>query len=152
MPKNSNKLSQFWQELKRRKVIHVIVVYTTAAFALIDLVSNITEPLNLPEWTLTLIIILLLVGFPVAVIFSWIFDVTPEGIEKTKPAEKLHKDEIPKTPNSWRIATFVSVVVIAGLVALNLFPRSKDKAATKEEFDNSIAVLSFINDNQGAER
>jgi hypothetical protein len=50
MPRDPNKLSQFWQELKRRKVIHVIVVYASAA-VIIELVNNVTGPLNLPDWT-----------------------------------------------------------------------------------------------------
>ena len=89
-----NKLSQFWQELKRRRVIHVIVVYASAAFIIIELVNNITEPLRLPEWTPTLVIIILLAGFPLALIFSWIFDINPEGIERTKPIEEVKKVEV----------------------------------------------------------
>ena len=81
-----NKLSRFWQELKRRKVIHVITVYAGAAFVIIELVSNITEPLTLPEWTPTLVIILLAIGFPIVIIVSWIYDIHPdEGIVKTEP-------------------------------------------------------------------
>jgi Tol biopolymer transport system component len=90
-----NKLSQFWQELKRRRVIHVIVVYATAAFVIIELVNNVTEPLNLPDWTPTFAIIVLIIGFPLALIFSWIFDVTPEGVEKTKPVDEV-KEGVPK--------------------------------------------------------
>jgi hypothetical protein len=75
MPGNPNKLSQFWQELKRRRVIHVIIVYATASYVIIELVTNIAEPLNLPEWTSTLIIALLAIGFPIAIIYSWIFDI-----------------------------------------------------------------------------
>ena len=85
MPTNPNKLSLFWQELKRRRVIHVLIVYASVSFVIIELINNVTEPLSLPEWTPTLIIIILLVGFPLAIIFSWIFDVTSAGIEKTKP-------------------------------------------------------------------
>ncbi len=57
MPQPTNKITQIWQELKRRKVIHVIVVYATAAFVLIELVNNVYEPLRLPEWTPTMVII-----------------------------------------------------------------------------------------------
>jgi len=86
MPKNSNRIYQFWQELKRRKVIHVIVVYASAAFVIIELINNITEPLGLPEWTPTFVIVLLSIGFPLAVIFSWIYDISSKGIEKTDKA------------------------------------------------------------------
>ena len=119
MSQKPNKLSRFWQELKRRRVIHVIIVYATAAYVIIELINNVTEPLNLPEWTPTLIIIILFVGFPLAIIFSWIFDVTPEGIEKTKPSKEINKGEKVLVPNSWRIATYVSVMIIIGLIAFN---------------------------------
>jgi len=76
------KQSQFWQELKRRKVIYVITVYASAAFVIIELINNVVEPLNLPERTPTIAIILLAIGFPFAVILSWIFDLTQKGMEK----------------------------------------------------------------------
>jgi hypothetical protein len=52
MPGDPNKLSQFWQELKRRKVLRVITVYAAAAFVILELLSIIIEPLRLPDWTL----------------------------------------------------------------------------------------------------
>ena len=87
MPTNPNKLSQFWQELKRRRVIHVIIVYATAAFVIIELVNNVYETLQLPDWTPTLVLLLLVIGFPFAIIFSWIYDITLKGIKKTEPIE-----------------------------------------------------------------
>jgi len=93
---NRNFLSQFWKELKRRRVIHVTIVYATAAFVIIELVNNITDPLNLPAWTPTFAIIVLLIGFPLALIFAWIFDLTPEGLEKTRPVEEV-KEELSET-------------------------------------------------------
>ena len=85
MPESSNKLIRFWEELKRRKVIHVIVVYATASFVIIELVNNVFEPLRLPDWTPLLFIIVLAIGFPVAIVISWVFDVSFKGLEKTKP-------------------------------------------------------------------
>ena len=64
-----NKLSQFWQELKRRNVIRVITVYAGAAFVIIELINNIYVPLRLPEWAPTLVIVLLAIGFPIVIIF-----------------------------------------------------------------------------------
>ena len=80
-----NKLSQFWQELKRRRVIHVITVYASASFVLIELINNLAEPLNLPPNLLTIVVIVLAVGFPLAIVLSWLYDLTLEGIEKAKP-------------------------------------------------------------------
>jgi TolB-like protein/Tfp pilus assembly protein PilF len=142
MPDSPNKLPQFWQELKRRRVIHVIIVYATAAFVIIELVNNVYEPLRLPEWTPTLVIIILLVGFPLAIIFSWIFDVTPEGIEKTKPAHKLSKEEKPVSSRGWKIATYVSVVIIIGLIGLNLLSNYRT-SRNIQKLEKTIAVLPF---------
>ena len=125
MPSCPHKLSQFWKELKRRNVVRVITVYAGAAFVIIELINNITEPLHLPEWTPTLVIVLLAIGFPIVIIFSWIYDVHPEGgMERTKPAHKVKTDEIPKSSNSWKIASYISFVVIVGLILLNVIPRS----------------------------
>jgi hypothetical protein len=98
MPDNPNKLSQFWQELKRRKVVRVITVYAAASFVILELVSIIVEPLRLPEWTLPMIIVLICIGFIIAVILSWIYDIHPEGgIIKTEQADKVKTDEIPSS-------------------------------------------------------
>ena len=144
MSGNPNKLSHFWQELKRRRVVHVIIVYATAAFILIELVGNVYETLKLPDWTPALTLIILVIGFPLAIIFSWIFDVTPEGIEKTKPSKELSKDEKTATPNSWKIATYVSVVVIVALLVYNIFGRLT-RIEIDESLAKSIAVLPFHN-------
>ena len=82
------RLSRFWQELKRRKVIQVIIVYATAAFVIIELINNIAGPLGLPDWTPTLVIVLLIVGFPLAIIFSWIYDFSSKGIVRTDAPEQ----------------------------------------------------------------
>ena len=114
MSANPNKLSQFWQELKRRRVIHVIIVYATSAFVIIELVNNVYETLNLPEWTPTLVILLLVVGFPIALIFSWIYDITLKGITKTEPVEQTRKKKKGNSP-----------------------------VDRESRFENSIAVLPF---------
>jgi len=104
MSKKTFKISLFWQELKRRKVIHVIVVYATSALVIIELVNNITEPLRLPEWTPTLVIVLLSIGFPLAIIFSWIYDVSSKGITKTEKA--IPEYQISSSENSIAVLPF----------------------------------------------
>ena len=142
----SNRRSRFWQELKRRKVIQVITVYAGAAFVIIELINNITEPLHLPEWTPTLVIILLLVGFPLAVIFSWIFDISPEGgIVKTEPAHEAREENKSRSSNNWKIASYISFGVIVALIVLNIFQRT-NAGKVSAHLDKSIAVLPFIND------
>jgi hypothetical protein len=145
MPGVPNKLSQFWQELKRRKVTRTITVYAAAAFVILELLSIIIEPLRLPDWTLQFAIVFLCIGFIIAVILSWIYDVHPEGgIVKTEPVHKVKEEDIPKSSYSWKIASYFSFVVIVGLIVLNIIPRSK-LSNTKGILDKSIAVLPLDN-------
>ena len=132
MAGNPNKLSRIWQELKRRNVIRVITVYAGAAFVIIELINNITEPLRLPDWTPTFVIVLLAIGFPIVIIFSWIYDVHPkEGMVKTEPAHKLKTEEISKSFSSWKIASYISFAVIVGLIVLNIIPRTADPTKSR---------------------
>ncbi len=93
MPKRSNKLSRFWQELKRRKVIKVIAMYAPIAFIIMEASDIMLPRLGLPDWTVTFLIILLIIGFPITIILSWIFDITGEGIKKTESLEKIGEEE-----------------------------------------------------------
>lgn len=142
MSENPNKLSKFWQELKRRRVVHVITVYASAAFVLIELVNNLSEPLNLPANLATIIIVVLAVGFPLAIILSWLFDLTSEGVEKTKLLNEIEDGEKTVVPNAWKIATIVSFAVIIGLVVLNLGGGGKDLQAGSIQ---SLVILPFDN-------
>ncbi|MEN8228581.1 MAG: hypothetical protein ABFS38_10545 [Bacteroidota bacterium] len=142
MSDNSNKLSQFWQELKRRRVIHVITVYASAAFVLIELINNLTEPLNLPSNLATIVIIVLAVGFPLAIVLSWLYDLTSAGVEKTRPLDEVGEEKQKSVPNAWKIATYVSFVVIVGLLTLNIVGGSKELRAGDIQ---SMVVLPFDN-------
>jgi len=144
MSDKPNNPLNFWQELKRRKVIRVIVIYTAAALAILEAVDIIFPRMGFPDWTITFVIFLLVIGFVITVILSWIYDVTPEGIEKTKPVHEITEKvtEKPLTVNAWKIATYISVVVIIGLIIFNIFGR-RGKVEDLVILDKSIAVLPF---------
>ncbi|MEA3477906.1 MAG: hypothetical protein U9R60_06985 [Bacteroidota bacterium] len=108
---NPNKLSNFWQELIRRRVVHMIIVYAGAAFVIIELVNNVYETLNLPDWTPALTLIILAVGFLPTLIFSWIYDISLKGIKKTdpvKPSKQKGKDD----PRSGDISWFENSIAV----------------------------------------
>lgn len=73
----------FLGEIKRRKVFQVAAVYTVVAWLLIQIIDVVNDPLNLPAWFDTVIIVLLAVGFPIAVVLAWAFDLTPAGVVRT---------------------------------------------------------------------
>jgi TolB-like protein len=143
MPGKSGNIGQFWQELKRRKVVRVITVYAAATFVILELVSIITEPLRLPEWTLALVIVILCIGFVITVILSWVYDITPEGIEKTKPVQEIKEFVKPTGSIAWKIATYVSVSVILAFVVFYLINNNKQSEA-HTQIGKSIAVLPFV--------
>ncbi len=145
MPQFSNRLSQFWQELKRRNVVRVITVYAASAFVILELVDIITEPFGLPSWTLKLVVVILAVGLIVAIIVSWIYDIHPDGgIVKTESAKKVSKETVPISSSGWKIASYISFVVIVGLIVLNIISNS-ERFNIDESLSKSIAVLPFHN-------
>jgi TolB-like protein len=152
MPDSPNKLSQFWKELKRRKVTRVISIYAAAAFVILELTDIVAPSLRLPGWTLNFVIILIALGFILVTILSWIYDIDPEGgIVRTEPANQVKTDEVQVSSNSWKIATYISFMVIAALIVLNILPRS-GRSTGEISLDKSIAVLPFINDSPNEEK
>ena len=73
-------MASIWAELKRRNVVRVGVAYTVVSWLLIEVASTTFPILRLPEWTVAFVTVLLIVGFPVALIFAWAYELTPEGI------------------------------------------------------------------------
>ena len=74
---------KFHKELKRRKMFRPLVTYAAFSFVLIQVCSIVFPALLLPDWTNTFIVVLVILGFPVTVFFAWVYDITPEGIQKT---------------------------------------------------------------------
>src|SRR5947209_1444862 len=124
----------FFEEVKRRKVYRVAAAYVIAAGGIIQLASAAFPAWELPNWALRLVIVLLLIGFPIALILAWAFDVTPQGIKST-PALA------PRMQRRRNIVMLVAVGVIVSAVAgFFLLPR-----ASAHKIDKSIAVLPFEN-------
>lgn len=143
-------LARFWHELRRRRVFRVIAMYAGAAFVIIEVTNNIVEPLGLPAWVPTLVILLLITGFPVIAILSWIFDLTPEGVKKTVSLEDVVENLDSGKTERRRLRTsdiVIAVLIIA--VGILVYPKifSKDSLKNARDQDGriSIAVLPFEN-------
>ncbi|PYK34905.1 MAG: hypothetical protein DME58_02235 [Verrucomicrobia bacterium] len=126
-------MSGFFEELQRRKVYRVAAAYIVAAGFLIQIASAAFPAWELPNWSLRLVIVLLLIGFPIALILAWAYDITPQGIQGT-----------PKTPGVHRrrnlILLIASGVIISASAGFLLLPR-----AIWQKIDKSVAVLPFQN-------
>jgi len=139
-----NKFSRFKLELKRRKTDRVVVLYAAAAFIILQLSQILSDSLALPEWTMTLIIIVLAVGFPVAALFSWFFDITPGGIEKTQPLTAKKRQKIQSQLRAWKGTTMISFIVIIALIIFNIVSKRIEVMEIKRT-TKSIAVIPFEN-------
>src|SRR5215475_8544730 len=126
-------MSGFFEEVQRRKVYRVAAAYIIAAGFIIQIGSAVFPAWELPNWTFRLVIVLLLVGFPVALILAWAYDVTPQGIQATR-----------KVPGGHRRRNIILLVVAGAIISsaagFFLLPR-----ASAHKVDKSVAVLPFQN-------
>jgi len=121
--KKMSGLRRFWEEAKRRNVVRFVAWYAGVAFVIIELVGNLSDPLNLPPWLPTIVDLLVITGFPLTAIFFWIFDITPEGLKKTKPASEVEPDvkEVqPASDASWFVRNKVFRRYLAPLLVVAL--------------------------------
>src|SRR5882757_9383649 len=121
-------MSNFFEELQRRKVYRVAAAYIIAAGFIIQIGSAVFPAWELPNWTLRLVVVLLLMGFPIALILAWAYDVTPQGIRVT-PGSHRRRNIIALT------SIGLAISAVAGFF---LFPRASGRKVEK-----SIAVLPF---------
>jgi len=128
-------MSGFFEEVKRRKVYRVAVAYVIAAGGIIQLASAAFPAWELPNWSLRLVIVLLLIGFPIALILAWAFDVTSQGI-KTTPAVAAPGSHLRRNV----IMLVATGMIISAAAGFFLLPR-----AAARKIDKSIAVLPFEN-------
>jgi len=144
----------FFSELKRRNVYKVAVAYAVVAWLLIQAASIFLPAFDAPPWVMKTFIMVIIFGFPVALVLSWAFEITPEGI---KLESEISPNESIKRQTGRKIVgiTVVLSVIAAGLLAFNLF-RTKPTAPPTTAApitNNSVAVLAFANlsDDKGSE-
>jgi TolB-like protein/Tfp pilus assembly protein PilF len=126
-------MSGFFQELQRRKVYRVAAAYIIVAGFIIQIGSAVFPAWELPNWTLRLVVVLLLIGFPIALILAWAYDVTPQGIQATA--------RVPGTHRRRNLILLVAAgAIISTAAGFFLLPR-----ASARKIDKSIAVLPFQN-------
>ncbi|MBE9517617.1 MAG: hypothetical protein IMY68_03575 [Bacteroidetes bacterium] len=141
MPDKPKGLSHFWKEVKRRKVLRSLAIYAGTAFIILEACSLIFPRWGLPDWSIDLVLWLLILGAVINLIISWMYDFTSEGVQKTKPSVETQADEKPSDSLRWKAATYISLVVILALVAYNVMPTKSLKAGDIQ----SLLVLPFDN-------
>jgi serine/threonine-protein kinase len=140
IPKN------FFGELKRRNVYKVAIAYAMVGWLLVQVATQVFPFFEIPNWAIRLVVLLIVIGFPIALIIAWAFELTPEGLKRTEVADAA---PIQRSPHR----TWIYVVIIAGAIALGLFAigrftghnSSAKQNAIAEVPAKSIAVLPFDN-------
>ena len=132
----------FWSELKRRNVSKVAVAYAVVGWLVIQVTATIVPALHLPDSLTTAVVVLTLLGFPIALVIAWAFEMTPEGMKRTESVSP--NESIPQWSRR-KFAVFVAItaVIAAGLFAYQ-FGRSNGARVTTAT-DKSIAVLPLVN-------
>ena len=82
-----NEKHSFFAELKRRNVYKVAVAYAVVAWLLIQIATQVFPFFEIPNWAVRLVVLLLIIGFPVALVLAWAFEITPEGIKRTEDVD-----------------------------------------------------------------
>src|SRR5437667_9574655 len=135
-------LRNFCAELKRRNVYKVAIAYAVVAWLLMQVASQIFPFFEIPNWAIRLVILLIVIGSPIALVIAWAFELTPEGLKRTEFA-----DELPAKASRNRV--WIYVVVIAGAISVGIFFLGRYTSSKQSEGAQlpakSIAVLPFDN-------
>src|SRR5436189_1905074 len=134
-------LTNFFAELKRRNVYKVAIAYGVVAWLLVQIATQVFPFFEIPNWTVRLVVLLIAIGFPIALIIAWAFELTPEGLKRTEAA-----DATPAARSSQR--AWIYVVIVSGAISVGIFflGRYTNSKSSEEELPaKSIAVLPFEN-------
>ena len=134
-------LGNFFAEMRRRNLYKVAVAYAIASWIVIQIATQTFPFLEIPNWCVRLVIVLLLFGFPIAMILAWAFELTPEGIVRTEDVP-VEKSVVRKTGR--KIDTLL-IVVLLGVIGFLVFQRFHKSDASSGRMEKSIAVLPFDN-------
>jgi TolB-like protein/Tfp pilus assembly protein PilF len=137
----------FFAELKRRNVYKVAVAYAVVAWLLIQIATQVFPFFEIPNWAVRLVVLVLILGFPVALIFSWAYEITPEGIKLESEIEP-NKSLTRKTGRKIVAFTAVVAAIAAGMLVFQ-FVRTRsttmESAVASAIPNKSIAILPFDN-------
>jgi TolB-like protein len=137
----------FFVELKRRNVYKVAIAYAVVAWLLMQVASQIFPFFEVPNWAVRLVVLLLIIGFPVALILAWAFELTPEGIKRTETADAEHQPARSRD-KAWIYVVIIAALFVIGLLFVGRFGGQNNVAkqvAAPEALAKSIAVLPFEN-------
>lgn len=135
-------MSNFFDELKRRNVIKAAIAYAVIAWVVLQVLSIILPNIQAPEWVMKTFTVLAIIGFPVWVLISWVYEVTPDGLKKTNQVE-ADQSITAATNKRLNILILVGLVIAIAVSFINRPTSSSTNEADLVLLNNSIAVLPF---------
>jgi TolB-like protein/tetratricopeptide (TPR) repeat protein len=135
----------FFAELKRRNVLKVAIAYIVAGWALSQGIAQVFPVFDVSNWVIRLIVVLIVLGLPIALVLAWMFEITPEGIKRTKAADLANERS---RGNTWIYIVVVGAVFSIGLFLLGRYSATRGTPLHGESAtfpQKSIAVLPFDN-------
>ena len=143
----------FFSELKRRNVYKVAVAYAIVGWLLVQIATQVFPFLEIPNWVVRLVIAMVGIGFPIALIIAWAFELTPEGIKRTEDADALLGTKVGVRGEPAQSYTWIYVAVIGIVLSVVLFFVGRYSAARVSTMvsEKSVAVLPFENQNHDAD-
>jgi TolB-like protein/Tfp pilus assembly protein PilF len=136
-------LNNFFAELKRRNVYKVAVAYAVVAWLLIQIATQVFPFFEIPNWAVRLIVLAIVVGFPIALVIAWAFELTPEGVKRTEAADREAVKPSPK--NAWIYVVIIAAAISVGLFSVGRHTLRNQETGLVEATAKSIAVLPFEN-------
>jgi len=133
----------FFAELKRRNVYKVAVAYAVVAWLLIQIATQVFPFFEIPNWAVRLVVLTIVIGFPIALVIAWAFELTPEGIKRTEDVD-LAAPARTKT-RAWIYVVIVGALLSVGLFMLGRYGFRENNSLSTEQPTKSIAVLPFEN-------
>ena len=138
----------FFAELKRRNVYKVAVAYIVAGWALSQGIAQVFPVFEVPNWLIRLIVLLIIIGLPIALVLAWMFELTPHGIKRTETADAMPAATRRKK-YVWIYVVVIGAVISIGLFFLGRYTATNTASAAGTEAatvpSKSIAVLPFDN-------
>jgi serine/threonine-protein kinase len=132
-----------FRELKRRNVYRVAALYVIVSWVILQVVDVFTSFMPLPEWTGRLVFLLLLIGFPVALVLAWAFELTPQGLRREARAEDAPAAPVPKRGRAADFMIYGLLIGILGYLAWQHDSNGRPEPAAGGEGIRSLAVLPF---------
>src|SRR5438874_3665860 len=137
------KIDNFLGELKRRNVYKVAVAYAVVGWLLVQVATQVFPFFEIPNWAVRLVVLAIVIGFPIALVIAWAFELTPQGLKRTEDVDLAAQGS--RKSHAWIYVVIVGALLSIGLLMLGRYGFREKNSSTVELPAKSIAVLPFDN-------